>query len=380
MNLKITFPALAWAASACLAVAQDGPPPPPPGDAPRPPAPQEQGGAPGPRFHILPRHVQEEMNLTPDQQKQVSDLETETKGKLLKILTPEQGEKLEHMRPPQLGKERGPRERKGEGPNQGPPPEPQGATPGNSGPGAGDEPGPPRPRRPRDGASPGSAQDGQGPPQGQGPRGPRDRQGPPPPQDGGRQRPPADSAATSEAAPAATPAPATAPLPAGVTRTPATLAGGFETNPVDHGRPVVLVAGALGVPPEVFRDAFSRVHPADQNVGPTGDEARANKVALMSVLAKYGITNDELDAASNQYRYVKSRGQLWKHKAATVNALVKDGAVVGFEIADAGAGYSSPPQVSVAGMPNVHPGVKLTFDKDFAKNGSIQDVSVESGH
>ena len=165
-----------------------------------------------------------------------------------------------------------------------------------------------------------------------------------------------------------------------MTRAPATLAGGYETNPVDHGRPVVLVAGALGVAPEVFRDAFSRVHPADQNVGPTPDEARKNKTALMSVLAKYGITNDQLDAASNQYRYVKMWGQMWKHKAATVNALVKDGAVVGFEVVDAGSGYSSAPQVSVPSMPNVHADVKLVFDKDFAKNGSIKEVTLASAH
>ena len=48
-----------------------------------------------------------------------------------------------------------------------------------------------------------------------------------------------------------------------------TFSGGHETYPRDHGRPVVLVAAALNVKPEVFRKAFSGVTPggaADQRV------------------------------------------------------------------------------------------------------------------
>src|SRR4051794_34511931 len=47
-----------------------------------------------------------------------------------------------------------------------------------------------------------------------------------------------------------------------VMRVPVVFSGGHETNLRDHGRPVVLVAGALGVPAQVFRDAFSHVRPA----------------------------------------------------------------------------------------------------------------------
>src|SRR4051812_1568346 len=82
----------------------------------------------------------------------------------------------------------------------------------------------------------------------------------------------------------------------GVSKVPVTFSGGHETDRRDHGRPVVLVAAGLGVAPEVFRDAFSGVHPAGPGSGgPTREEAQKNKQALMSVLGKYGITNERLD-------------------------------------------------------------------------------------
>ena len=42
---------------------------------------------------------------------------------------------------------------------------------------------------------------------------------------------------------------------------PLTFSGGHDTDPQDHGRPVVLVAAGLGVKPEVFREAFRGVTP-----------------------------------------------------------------------------------------------------------------------
>src|SRR6478736_1641922 len=74
-------------------------------------------------------------------------------------------------------------------------------------------------------------------------------------------------------------------LPKDVKRVAVVFSGGYDTDPRDKGRPVVLVAGALGVTPEVFRDAFSRVHPAGPGRGgPTREEAQANKAVLMSAL------------------------------------------------------------------------------------------------
>src|SRR4051794_35543434 len=85
-------------------------------------------------------------------------------------------------------------------------------------------------------------------------------------------------------------------------KVPVTFSGGHETDPRDNGRPVVLIAAALEVKPEVFRKAFSGVTPA-RGRGPTDDEARRNKEALMKVLEPYKVTNEWLDDVSNYYRY-----------------------------------------------------------------------------
>ena len=91
-------------------------------------------------------------------------------------------------------------------------------------------------------------------------------------------------------------------LHAAETTVPVTFSGGHETDPQDHGRPVGLVAAALGVKPEVFRQAFSGVTPA-KNGKPSPEEAQRNKAALMKVLGPYGVTNERLDEVSNYYRY-----------------------------------------------------------------------------
>lgn len=162
-----------------------------------------------------------------------------------------------------------------------------------------------------------------------------------------------------------------------VTRVPVTFSGGHETEGVDHGRPVVLIAAALGVKPEVFREAFSRVHPAGPGSGgPTGEEARANKKVLMDALGKYGITNDRLDEVSNYYRYPPGRGGTWKHKEATANALVKGGAIVGYEITSGGSGYSSPPTVSVPGHPEATAQVELSYGKELETNGAVSAITI----
>ncbi len=170
------------------------------------------------------------------------------------------------------------------------------------------------------------------------------------------------------------------PAPAAVTKVPVVFSGGHDTDPRDHGRPVILVAGALGVAPEVFRDAFSRVHPAGPDSGgPTRDEAQANKAALMSVLGKYGITNDRLDTVSNRYRYVRSHDEMWPTKQAVANALVQNGVVTGYEIVSGGYGYSSAPTITVPNIKSVPAKVELAFGKDFESNGSVSKIIVASG-
>ena len=166
-------------------------------------------------------------------------------------------------------------------------------------------------------------------------------------------------------------------LPQGVTRVPVVFTGGHETEGVDRGRPVILIAAALGVPPEVFREAFSRVRPAGPGRGgPTPDEARQNKEALMKVLRRYGITNERLDEVSNFYRYPPGRGHIWRNTPAQADALVKNGVVIGYEITDGGAGYSSLPSVSVPGVKGARAQVKLEFNKDLDSNGSVSSVTV----
>ena len=160
---------------------------------------------------------------------------------------------------------------------------------------------------------------------------------------------------------------------------PLVFSGGYDTDPRDRGRPVVLVANGLGVTPDVFRDAFSGVHPAGPNSGgPTPDEARANKRVLLDKLSKYGVTNDRLDEVSNYYRYRRSNNEMWKHHDAAGYAIVKQGKVVSVTITDAGAGYCVPPTVTVDSLPTAHLTATLLLCTDLKTNGSIQSVTVDS--
>ena len=96
----------------------------------------------------------------------------------------------------------------------------------------------------------------------------------------------------------------------------------------------------------------------------------------MDALGRYGVNNDRLDAVSNFYRYPPGRGGMWKHKEATANALVKDGAVIGFEILDGGAGYTVPPAVSVSGMKDVNARAELSFGKNMESNGAVRAITL----
>ena len=154
------------------------------------------------------------------------------------------------------------------------------------------------------------------------------------------------------------------------------FSGGYETDPRDHGRPVVLVAAGLNVPAEVFRDAFSGVTPAHGGEEPQEGQVRLNKQALLKVLAPLGVTNDRLDTVSNFYRYNQGKGEMWKNTPASATAIVSNGVVTGIKITNAGAGYSSPPTVTVVGY-DVHATVTLSFGTDLATNGSIKAISLD---
>jgi hypothetical protein len=160
-----------------------------------------------------------------------------------------------------------------------------------------------------------------------------------------------------------------------MTRVPVKFSGGHETDRRDRGRPVVLIAAALGVKPEVFRDAFSHVRPAPAGTRPDPDQVRENKDALMDALGPYGITNDRLDEVSNYYRYVRSRGEMWPTKPAQAYAEVKDGKIVKFVVTKGGAGFSSPPTITVPGF-DIATKVELAFGKKLEKNGSVVAITL----
>jgi len=155
------------------------------------------------------------------------------------------------------------------------------------------------------------------------------------------------------------------------------FSGGFDTEEQDHGRPVRLIAAALGVESQVFRDAFSGVTPARGLFGPTPSAARDNKKVLMDALGPYGITNERLDEVSNQYRYPPGPGYVWKHVPASATAIVKDGKITGLKIMDAGSGYLTEPTVTVAGYESIKVKASLRFTQDFTSNGSIESLTVE---
>lgn len=169
----------------------------------------------------------------------------------------------------------------------------------------------------------------------------------------------------------ATPVPAQSDTGAGQYQV--VITGGYETDPRDNGRPVVLIASMLGVAPDVFREAFSHVQPAMAGTQPQDDQVRENKAALLTALSPYGVTNDYLDTVSNFYRYNRSAGETWPHKPAVIEAVVVNGIVTGFTVIDAGSGYTSEPVITLVGSDVTGAGA-LAFTDDFATNGSIREV------
>jgi hypothetical protein len=164
--------------------------------------------------------------------------------------------------------------------------------------------------------------------------------------------------------------------PSATTRVSLQSTGGHETDPRDRGRPVILVASALGVSEDVFRDAFSHVTPAGPGQQPTPDLARRNKQALMERLAKYGITNERLDEVSNYYRYNAQAGEMWKNRPAKAEADIETGKVTRVIVTDAGAGYSSPPTVALPSAPDTVFTAKVAYGKDLATNGGIDSIAI----
>jgi len=166
---------------------------------------------------------------------------------------------------------------------------------------------------------------------------------------------------------------------ASVTHVPVVFSGGHETVGEDRGRPVILIAGALGVPPEVFRAAFRQVRPAPAGTAPDPEQVQRNKAALLAALSPYGVTNERLDEVSNYYRYQRSRGELWPTQPAAAYVVVSGGRVTGFVVTSGGSGYSSPPTVVVPGLKDSAVSASLAFSTEFEHNGAVADISIQPG-
>jgi hypothetical protein len=151
------------------------------------------------------------------------------------------------------------------------------------------------------------------------------------------------------------------------------ITGGHNTDPRDGGRPVVLIASALGVPPEVFREAFSHVHPAAAGSEPDSMQVRLNKATLLNVLTPYGITIDFLDTVSNYYRFNGNAGETWPQTPAAATTIVADGVITGFVVTHPGSGYTSPPDITISGS-NALATATISFSKDFNTNGSLKEI------
>jgi hypothetical protein len=158
-------------------------------------------------------------------------------------------------------------------------------------------------------------------------------------------------------------------------KVPITFSGGHELGKNDFGRPINLMAAALGVKPDEFRKAFSGVTPA-RGRGPTGEEQRRNKEALMKVLGPLKVTNERMDEVADYYRFRPQKSELWPTKPAEAYARVADGKIKQIVVTDPGAGYNTPPKATIKGFKNLHLEAKIKFDKDLKKNGGIDSIEI----
>jgi len=153
-----------------------------------------------------------------------------------------------------------------------------------------------------------------------------------------------------------------------------TLTGGYETEPRDNGRPVILIAAALNVPPDVFREAFSHVTPAGAGQEPDPAQVQLNKEALLNALGPYGVTNERLDEVSNYYRYNGSAGETWPRTPAKLAIVVTDGKLTGIKIINGGSGYSSTPTITITGVEGATATATVSYATNFETNGAITKV------
>jgi hypothetical protein len=93
------------------------------------------------------------------------------------------------------------------------------------------------------------------------------------------------------------------------------------------------------------------------------------------VLGPYGITIDQLDAVSNQYRYLASAGEMWPHTDATAEAIIEDGVVTGVRVLEGGSGYTSAPTITLSNGQTAS--AELAYGTDFDANGSMSAITLD---
>ena len=86
--------------------------------------------------------------------------------------------------------------------------------------------------------------------------------------------------------------------------------------------------------------------------------------------------NERLDEVSNYYRYNREAGEVWQRTPATATAIIQDGKVTGFNITNAGAGYSTAPTVKVVGYDDLEVKVTIEFSTDLSTNGRVASLSI----
>lgn len=185
-------------------------------------------------------------------------------------------------------------------------------------------------------------------------------------------RPTTKPTATPTARPTAKPS-ATATATPSTDATTVTLTGGFVTKSTDYGRPVALIAAALGVTEDAFRTAFSGVTPSTSGA-PDAALAQQNKAALLAVLEPLGITNDQLDTVSNYYRFKGTSGKIWTHTRATAVAVLTDGVITSITVTNAGSGYNSAPTITLSDGRTAT--ATLSYGTTLATNGSITAITI----
>ena len=157
---------------------------------------------------------------------------------------------------------------------------------------------------------------------------------------------------------------------------PVVFSGGHGTDPEDRGRPVALVAGGLGVPAKVFRDAFRLVHPAPDGTaaGPrTG--ARGTRTPCWRPSAPTAsptktwigsrITTATSAVGANTGRPRRRRPMPWSNGGGSLGTSSR-----------AAAPATAPrPPTPCRACPERRPEVRLVWSKTLEQNGSVAAIT-----